>query len=258
MPDIYHQKLIVPAGKVRLQGELHLPPGASAIVIFSQTGCSEEHHSRSRVMEAHLEAAGLGTLLPELFTPEERVAHGITYDLELLTQRLVLLTQWLQDRDLFGHYRLGFYGTGVGAAAALKAAASLGSSIDAIVCRGARPDLVKESLPFVVAPTLLIAGELDRYILEFNREALHLLAGDRRLEIIPDVAHTFSEPSKMEEAAVATCAWFLQHVKPAPEVPTPDAQPEVKPEPHGEEPPLPDPGSEIPSDSDPNSVLCER
>lgn len=218
MPDIYHQTLTIPAGRIRLQAELRLPPGASAIIIFSQTGSSEGHRSRTRVMAARLEAAGLGTLLPEMFTASEGGGQGITYDLELLTHRLVAVTEWLQDRDLFGRYQLGFYGTGVGAAAALKAAASLGTSVGAIVCRGARPDLVRESLPYVEAPTLLIAGEFDRYILEFNREALDQLSGDRRLAIISGVAHNFSEPAKLEEAVTLTCDWFLQHLKPSPDV----------------------------------------
>jgi pimeloyl-ACP methyl ester carboxylesterase len=218
MSDNYRQSLIIPAGKTMIQAELRLPTGASGIIIFSQTGSSEEHQSRSRVVATHLEAAGLGTLIPGMFTPQERSEHGVTYDLELLTHRLVLLTEWLLDRDLFGHYRLGYYGTGVGAAAALKAAASLGTSVGAIVCRGARSDLVMESLPYVEAPTLLIAGESDRSILDFNREALDRLPGDRRLAIIGGVAHNFSEPAKMQEAAALTSGWFLQHLKPLPRV----------------------------------------
>lgn len=179
---------------------MHIPANAASIIVFSQTGRDDEHRSRSRLIAAYLEKAGLTTLLPDLFSPDERQGYGITFDLDLLTRRLVLVTEWLKDRDLFGHYHLTFYGTGMGAAAALKAAGGLRESIGAIVCVGGRPNLAEEALPIVNAPTLLIIGELNRYVLQLNREALDRFSCDCRLEVIAGTAHTFQE-GKMQEAA---------------------------------------------------------
>jgi putative phosphoribosyl transferase len=212
MSETYQQNFAIPAGQVRLKADLTIPPGAAAIIIFSQTG--DPQNSHNRIMAQHLQKAGLGTLLPDLFTSEERKGYGKTFDLDLLTRRLVLVTAWLRDRDLFGHYRLSYYGTGLGAAAALTAAASLPNRIDAIVCRGGRLDLAKNVLARVDAATLLIVGELDRYVLRFNREALEQFISDSHLEIIPGTTHSFDEPGKMEAAARLTGTWFSQHAHP--------------------------------------------
>ena len=56
-----------------------------------------------------------------------------------------------------------------GAAAALIAAAELGSEVGAVVSRGGRPDLAAPRLVEVRAPTLLIVGGDDLVVLRLNR-----------------------------------------------------------------------------------------
>lgn len=60
-------------------------------------------------------------------------------------------------------------GTSTGAAAALIAAAELGSEVGAVVSRGGRPDLAAPRLVEVRAPTLLIVGGDDLVVLRLNR-----------------------------------------------------------------------------------------
>jgi putative phosphoribosyl transferase len=163
------------------------------------------------MMAGFLQQHGFGTLLPDLLDPQEEGMSGKQYDVELLSRRLATVTQWVKDRDLFDHYRLGYYATSIGAAAALRAAARFPDDIDAIVCRGGRPDLAKAILPRVQAPTLLIVGGLDRYVLKLNREALDELSCTKELEVINDATYLF-EGDKLSELAARTTEWFERHI----------------------------------------------
>jgi hypothetical protein len=48
---------------------------------------------------------------------------------------------------------VGYFGSSIGAAAALVAAAEVGETIRAVVSRGGRPDLAGDALERVSAPT---------------------------------------------------------------------------------------------------------
>ena len=63
-----------------------------------------------------------------------------------------------------------------------------------MVLRGGRPDLAgADALARVRAPTLLIVGEQDRAVIEFNRRALDQLSCEKDLAVIRGATHR-SEP----------------------------------------------------------------
>ena len=210
MTDEYRQHIEIPYGNKRLSCELTLPASATSIIIFSQAGGASRNSPRSRMMAGYLQQHGFGTLLPDLLSPEEE-SSGRQYDVELLSRRLAAVTQWVMDRDLFDHYRLGYYGTSTGAAAALRTAAMFPEDIGAIVCRGGRPDLAKAALARVEAPTLFIVGDLDRYVLQLNREALDELTCSKQLDVVIGATHLF-EGDKLNEMAASAAAWFERHL----------------------------------------------
>jgi putative phosphoribosyl transferase len=84
--------------------------------------------------------------------------------------------------------------------------------IDAIVSRGGRPDLAKQALRQVEAPTLLVVGGNDLQVLELNRYALAQLHGEKRLEIVPGAGHLFEEPGALETVAQLAQQWFERHL----------------------------------------------
>ena len=99
------------------------------------------------------------------------------FDIDLLTKRLIAATEWLEMEAV--DCRLGYFGAGTGAAAALKAGAFL-PQIGAIVSRGGRPDLAIDIMEDMEIPVLLIAGSLDKEILNFNKEAFNSLTGEKK------------------------------------------------------------------------------
>jgi dienelactone hydrolase len=85
----------------------------------------------------------------------------LRFDIGLLAERLVAVTDWLAQRPDTARLRLGYFGASTGAAAALVAAAERPDVVGAIVSRGGRPDLAGPALAQVRAPTLLIVGGND-------------------------------------------------------------------------------------------------
>ncbi len=79
-------------------------------------------------------------------------------------------------------------------------AASQRGDIEAIVSRGGRPDLAGEALGHVAAPTLLIVGSLDTYVIELNRLAQSQMYAENELRIIGGASHLFEEPGTLEQA----------------------------------------------------------
>ncbi|QES47089.1 phosphoribosyl transferase [Streptomyces venezuelae] len=206
----------VASGEVRLAGDLVLPEGAEAVVVFAHGSGSSRHSPRNRAVASALNAAGLGTLLFDLLTPAEEADRANVFAIELLAGRLLDATRWLRDRTPLP---IGCFGASTGAAAALRAAGTTtpegaaGAEIGAVVSRGGRPDLAGPHLAAVRAPTLLIVGGRDTTVLELNRLAQRELTCENRLEVIPGATHLFEEPGALDEVAGLARDWFRDHLR---------------------------------------------
>jgi putative phosphoribosyl transferase len=208
----------VPAGPVGLEGDLTLPPGAIGVVLFAHGSGSSRHSPRNRYVAHLLNEASLGTLLLDLLTTQEeavdrRTGH-LRFDINLLAERLMAATDWLQREPDTGRLPFGYFGASTGAAAALVAAAERPRAVRAVVSRGGRPDLAGPALPRVQAPTLLIVGGEDVQVIELNRQALAQLRVEARLVIIPGATHLFEEPGALDQVAAYARAWFERHFMP--------------------------------------------
>jgi pimeloyl-ACP methyl ester carboxylesterase len=65
----------------------------------------------------------------------------------------------------------------------------------------------------VRAPTLLIVGGNDAFVLDLNRRALALLGSSQKdLAIVPGATHLFEEPGALEEVIRLATDWLLSHV----------------------------------------------
>jgi dienelactone hydrolase len=209
----------VPADPVTLDGDLRLPAEARGIVLFAHGSGSGRHSPRNRYVATLLNQAKLATLLVDLLTPEEeavdlRTAH-LRFDIDLLAERLVSVTDWLTQYPDTRHLKIGYFGASTGAAAALVAAAGRPEAVGAVVSRGGRPDLAGPALPRVQAPTLLIVGGNDFQVIELNRAALEQLRCEKRLVIVPGATHLFEEPGALDEVALLARDWFERHLMPA-------------------------------------------
>lgn len=205
------RQVSIPVGRVAVEGELVVPENARGIVIFSHGSGSSRFSPRNRRVAEYLHGEHFGTLLFDLLTPEEDARYENRFDIGLLTERLVAVTQWLEIQPEAKGCRLGYFGASTGAASALAASARL-PRVAAVVSRGGRPDLAGDALPTVKAPTLLIVGSLDEAVLILNQHALERLGGTGALELVLGATHLFEEPGKMWEVEVLAAAWFRKYL----------------------------------------------
>lgn len=192
-----------------------IPDSARGLVAFAHGSGSSRHSPRNRYVAETLGNAGLATLLFDLLTLDEEAEDLISgkrrFDIGLLARRLVGATDWLQSSEQTSHFRLGYFGSSTGAAAALVAATERPNVVAAVVSRGGRPDLAAPVLDRVKAPTLLIVGGNDFPVIDMNRGALAKLQVEKQLVIIPGATHLFEEPGALEQVADYAGDWFIKH-----------------------------------------------
>lgn len=207
----------IPINSVTLEGNLTIPEGAKGIVVFAHGSGSSRFSSRNRYVAQELQKEGLGTLLFDLLTAEEERIDMITahlrFDIDLLANRLVSVTNWLFSNPETKNLNIGYFGASTGAAAALIAAKEHANVIKAVVSRGGRPDLAEKALPNVKAPTLLIVGGEDYQVIEMNEWALDRLKVEQKeLKIVPGATHLFEEPGTLEQVANLAGEWFKKYL----------------------------------------------
>ncbi len=198
---------------VALKGDLSIPADSVGLIVFSHGSGSSRLSPRNRYVAQILNRHGLATLLFDLLTESEDLIYSNRFDIDLLTKRLVEVTQWARENAQSRELPIAYFGASTGASSALKAAAILGDEIRSVVSRGGRPDLAMENLHQVLAPTLLLVGDRDQVVLDLNSKALTRLNESSKLKVIEGASHLFEEPGKLEEVAEKSARWFIENFK---------------------------------------------
>jgi putative phosphoribosyl transferase len=207
------QLIHIPVDNVHIEGLLTLPGQPRGLVLFAHGNDSSRHDPHNTTVTQALHAQGLGTLVLDLLTVAEMLDYHTRFDLSLLTHRLLVTTGWVKLHAPTLQLPLGYFGAGTGAAAALQAAAAMGEDINAVVCRGGRPDLAgHHDLAKVTAPALLLVGSHDDEVLALNHEACSQLTCTKALSIVAGASHLFDEPGALDAVAQQTAQWFAQHM----------------------------------------------
>ena len=206
-------EVVIPADSRRLRGEIALPPGASGIVLVVHSSGCAYGCAQNRYLEQRMSEARLGTLALDLLDEDEARDRHNVFDVELQAERLVEATRWLARRADTAFLPVGYFGWSTGAGAALLAAAREPARVSAIVSGGGRPDMALYWLPRVKAPTLLVVGERDRDIIEWNEEAyVCMKRGAKRLLVVPNAGDLFEDVRGLEALAGHASAWFGRHL----------------------------------------------
>jgi putative phosphoribosyl transferase len=196
-----------------LRGVLSVPENALGLIVFAHGSGSSHLSPRNMAVAKALNGRGFGTLLFDLLTPSEEMDRANVFDIAKLAERLVEVVKWVGGREPpTGSLPIGLFGASTGAAAALVAAARLPDRIRAVVSRGGRPDLARDAIPAVRAPTLLIVGGADFAVMELNKQALVRLRTPKALEIVPGATHLFPEPGAMDTVIDYAGRWFERYL----------------------------------------------
>jgi len=207
-------RILVEPG-VELEADLRVPSGAAGLVVFAHGSGSSRFSPRNRAVASALDGAGFGTLLLDLLTGPEAVVDELTgehrFDIAMLTRRVVAAIDWVRAQPA-APGAIALFGASSGAAAALSAAAERRGLVRAVIARGGRPDLARDVLAQVQAPTLLIVGGHDTQVVDMNRRAAARMKAEVRLEVVPGAGHFFEEPGALEAVSRLAADWCRQHL----------------------------------------------
>src|SRR5712671_4300332 len=121
----------IDTGGVALEGDLVIPERPLALAVFAHGSGSSRFSPRNRYVARLLNKRRLATLLVDLLTPAEEEQDSLAgqlrgqlrFDINLLADRLVGVTDWASRDPATQSLPLGYFGASTGAAAALVAAA---------------------------------------------------------------------------------------------------------------------------------------
>ncbi len=201
--------IIPPVG---LAGTLRMPKGVDGLIVFAHGSGSSRLSPRNIQVADALGNEGFATLLFDLLTEDEAADRANVFDIPLLAERVVQAIDWLGRDGATRGYAVGLFGASTGAAAALVAAAALGTRVRAVVSRGGRPDLAGEVLDRVRSPTQLIVGGADSEVLALNRQAFETLTCEKSLVVVPGATHLFAERGALEAVIAHAGRWFQRHM----------------------------------------------
>jgi putative phosphoribosyl transferase len=201
---------IAVAGRL-LGGRLSVPERALGLVLLATDGAGQDG-PRSQHVARVLHAAGIATLRLNLRTAEEELAQEWTLregsNVELVAHRLEVARDWLQRDDNLSLLPVGYLGWGLGAAAALVAAAHQPRGVQAVVTLGGRPDMAGAFLHEVRVPTLLLAPANDPDRVALHRRVLDSLGPRKALHLVEGASRGFPEEGPLTSAARLASAWF--------------------------------------------------
>ncbi len=214
---------------ISLEAILTVPDNSTSIIIFAHGSGSSATSSRNQIVAKTLNENGLGTLQFDLLTKEEQesdirtqqIIHklpGVTlnkFNIELLTERLDAVTQWVQNNNDTKNLNVGYLGASTGAAAALYAASSF-RDVKAVVSRGGRTDLVdKKTLEYIKCPCLFVVGGNDKKVIDINMKTMEYLSNvkEKELAIVKGASHLFEESGKIEEVGKIASSWLGSYFK---------------------------------------------
>jgi putative phosphoribosyl transferase len=198
-----------------LRGKIYLKDYNKGWVIFSH-GTGAFHWNAGNLNVAkELTKAGYATLVFDLLTKEESDIFENSFNISLLSHRLLIATKWLMNSKYYNHGTpIGYFGVNTGTAAALMAMMEFSQSnliYSLISCEG-RTDLVDEKiLSSIFTPTLLIVGGQDIEVIELNKVATQSLL-NCRLSLIPRTIHLLERPSTIDEVIRLSVEWLDSHV----------------------------------------------
>jgi dienelactone hydrolase len=199
-----------------VEADLRVPDNANGVVVFAHGRGSDRHSPDNNFVAEKLRRGGLATLLIDLPTPQEkkvdRRTRRIRFDIDRLARRVMGVADWLASEPATEDLRIGIFGSSIGAAAALVAAAERPDHAGAIVSRGGQVHLAEGAVEEVEAPTLLIVGGNDRRVLDLNRQALARLEVEKKLKVIPGAGLLFREAGALDEVGRLACERFQRHL----------------------------------------------
>lgn len=82
-----------------IEGELTIPQNATGIVLFAHGSGSSRFSPRNVFVAEVLQKSNLATLLIDLLSKTEDLDYERRFDIDLLAERLIKITDWLKGSE---------------------------------------------------------------------------------------------------------------------------------------------------------------
>ncbi|WP_141923463.1 phosphoribosyltransferase family protein [Haloactinospora alba] len=201
----------VPVGTAELEGELTMPPDVRGGVVVA-LGRGEDG-PRRQAFTAAMRDSGYATLIVDPSHPREG-AESETGGEEPAERgrKLGRAAAWLRETAEVSPQRIGVFGSGPGAPAALVAAAAHPDEIAAVVVHGGRIDAAEGSLARVRAPVLVLVEGEDSFVRELAEWVVSRLGAPCELRTVAGAEQLLATTREWRAVADSAAEWFTSRM----------------------------------------------
>jgi putative phosphoribosyl transferase len=200
-------------GKVEVPGttllaQVNIPAPPKGLILFPKVslGSAADLKLYSTLLKNQY-----GIIIANLLSIHEQTILSMANNLNLLTERLIEITKWVNRIFVQQDIKLGYFGDCQAGIAAIKASTYFDDEIKAIVCKDGKTDLVKDDLKYVYSPTLLMVDKSENEIVSMNRNAFKSLNSVDKLLLIEE--NKFSPLLEFSETEVKeSLDWIDKYV----------------------------------------------
>ncbi len=176
----------------KIVGELVKPKKISGWVIFVHGKGSCRKNIKNLKIAKSLNENGYGTLVFDLFTEDEINSNSNYYHVDVISQRLSMITQWLKNNVVFDQLPIAFFGSGSGVAAILHCVSLFEPLTQGMVSLNGKPDLLIP-LQKIKCPTLFIIESDHSELIFSNRIAIDLMPESNAKLMVGNIDHLVNE-----------------------------------------------------------------
>ena len=198
-----------------LEGQLVLPSGAKAAIVFGNSAPSWQSDPSTAHLVAMLHDSGLAVLLLDLLTPRggDFRSESTSFETALLAARIIAATDWLGVHVQLSGRPVGCLAFGAAGSAAVVAASERPSSLRAVVVVDPRLGAAEPVLPSLTSPLLMITGKRDAAGSLSAQRAMRTVGGRQvQSRSIPGGAGDLSRARVVEIASLAQ-PWFDRYLR---------------------------------------------
>ena len=206
-------------GESRAQAELHLtatlsvPRGATGLILVIQAVGGREPSAFQQGAVDALRSAGFATCLVDLLDPEEADEDDCRTDIDLLTERLERVIEFLAVSPQTWHLPVGVLAADIAAAAAVPLAAERPDLIRTVASCCGRPDLSLAHAADVDVPVLLIVPARDANLLDANEQFFLKLRCTSQLALVAPPARPLSATDALLASEKVLRQWYRRHMR---------------------------------------------
>lgn len=211
-----NESIVITEEDAKLAGKITVPKGAIGVVLICSVKeineeASEEieHYLIEELYDNKIACVNVDLISSELNKSSVPYKEEV-FNIELLSERAEMVLDWLKKHRILGGLPVGICARHTAAAAAFSAASRTKESIAALVSLGGRLDMVQKYLPYISAPSLLIALKGDELSVQASSNMLEYLS-HARLHVIDDKDHSFKGEKAKEEALPLCARWFRRY-----------------------------------------------